>query len=487
LDDELWIQIWLDDGDNIFEPGIGEVSLLEGMVSDVLSDSSATGVIADHVMAAGAIQDIGFQWRVVTGEPGDPCTHSPYDINKIQGDCVMFDITFTLNQMVGASHASIGNKVHDPDATAGDVVVITCDVENIIDAAPGVSLTVTTSLEVVDQATGGVDYSHTDSQVTIVAPGTTEPSAFDWTAPAGPPDTVATYEVTITSPDAPEVLGPQTIVVTTPPVSLQVGTEWVYNVHYDSGTTYPPPSGGWIDDTVRTCTIQTTNEVVPDQVTMPGDIVQAPAVLSHRIQEDWISGGATPVRYTTTGVQSWIHANADWESVAEATWQYWYMTGDAMAPGMPLEIEFSYTDYALVGGSNIGQYNPWETTADYAVGDSWTYTRHQQVTVAGASANITHMNFRQTVTAAGVGAGGSMAAMVVPAGTFDDYYEIVTYLDVANIGAPTQPSPPNPPSWVPVRFTYWSCSVRNAILITDTGNFAGTETQELASYSLVWG
>jgi len=91
LDDELYILLWQDDGDNIYEPypaPENEVPLLAGKVSAVLSQAGAVTILPNYVLGSQAIKYLGFHWKV----------QDVADINKIMGDSVVFNIEFSIVQ-----------------------------------------------------------------------------------------------------------------------------------------------------------------------------------------------------------------------------------------------------------------------------------------------------------------------------------------------------------------------------------------------------
>lgn len=236
-----------------------------------------------------------------------------------------------------------------------------------------------------------------------------------------------------------------------------VGSYWIYNVHYENS------AKNYTDDSLVAVKLEQIN-MTPWRMSpcdTPPLTTPVPAVSSNLITIDYRYGGTTPLRYPLTppGHDCYLYSEYRFASVADGTTQYCHTTGDLKLLGASFQIDFGYTDYTLLSGSNIG--------LPYTVGNSWSYhVSRQAYTGAPFSFCCQHVEYNQTVNVT-----AANETVTVPAGTFTDCFVIETRGN--EYGNET----------ALYSADWWSATVMGLVKSVDY-MFEGEEIWELTSYSL---
>ena len=483
LDEQLLIQIWRDDNNGVLDPG--EVVLINDTVVNALSQIAITPLaIVEDLEGYGAEhQYIGFRWEVLDLDPMSVNLMS----NLIMGDDVAFDIEFRCDQQTLAPAAmSIddGSKTHPSSAYIGDIVPVCVDVTN----SGGMAGTVKVDYEALD----GVLTVWSDSKTVLIAGGgTTETVCMDWDTTGVPADT---YQINVSIPGDSE--GPNMIVITAAPVRLQPGTYWVYDV--DETAT----GVGCVDPPVVQ-ELNTWTKTLAQLDVIPSDSSLARAgpdpVLCNR--SEWAYSQCTSRKPSNCpGVIHYLNSTA-YSSVADGTTCYRTLDGWIFLPcgagATNLRNEWGNHNYTLTSLSgNIGE--------PYTLGSQWEYRIFSGAVVSGAPLSPWTWMFLAEVVAQNV-------SVTVPAGTFTDCFQIDTICDWGTTVGGINVGPVDG-VYDPAELTiteYHSATAAGMVKVQDfltmdceSGCNDGSintwgntcqgapsnmvETQQLASYSLIW-
>ncbi len=218
---------------------------------------------------------------------------------------------------------------------------------------------------------------------------------------------------------------------------------WVHNLHYDDGVSV-------INDTVWTTHLVEGVASIPDMVPLCTEVTPPAGPAAHAS----VTLAGEPCIRVSAGESIEMFYLEAYADLTHGESLYAYINGDT--GGLSLELENLYEDYALTGGANIGK--------PYAVGNSWTLHTHVIALVMG-TACMSEAEADLTVTVS-----AEPSTISVPAGDFDDCFKIETV-------------DPDKPGLL--KTVWWSPTVQSVVKQVDTLSFDGTETWELASYTLV--
>jgi hypothetical protein len=153
------------------------------------------------------------------------------------------------------------------------------------------------------------------------------------------------------------------------------------------------------------------------------------------------------------GTWPFLHSSSMFASKADGTPQYEYLEGDMLSSPSDYEVQFGYTDYQLLSGTNIGM--------PYALGNSWSCNVERYSYLSGISWEDT-VNWIQTFTVT-----AENQTVTVPAGTFTDCFVI-------------EVTGNHPQSWA--HTDYWSPTAMGLVNRIAT-YYVGVETWELKSFA----
>jgi hypothetical protein len=230
---------------------------------------------------------------------------------------------------------------------------------------------------------------------------------------------------------------------TSPATSISypgIGSQWVYTV------TYSDPKDNCYNTTTRTWTVEALN-VIPAEPTgasvMPASI---PCVETH-------GDFGNAVRYFPPGIEVILQSVDSWYSAVNMVTAYG-VEKISLAGGQQLTTVVGNTNYALTAGTNIGM--------PFTVGSAWTYdTTGEVISIAGS---VSTKN--RTVV---VEANNQSVTLADGTTTVNDCVQVNTY----DTSTETL-------LWT----SYYSTTVKWLVKQIDYGDFNGTETMLLSSYSL---
>jgi len=211
-----------------------------------------------------------------------------------------------------------------------------------------------------------------------------------------------------------------------------------------------------LEDTVMTTHLLELNVAISDMLTECTQVPVPPGPANHAAIDPSMGGLLPPVRALPGTPYSMATMTIDaWSSPTDGTAQYVYLT--AMLLGIiPMEVEVGYHTYTLTGGANIGE--------PYTVGSSWTYISETDAYAASACSGYALATISVSVVAGNV-------SVMVPAGTFNDCFQITT-------DNPLLPG---------IKTDYWSPTVMGIVKTVNSETYyPGVETTVLTSYTLNW-
>ena len=408
MDEQLLIQMWQDDGDNVYEPGEGEVLLIDGLVIDELSTDIeiVTGHLLEPDPSSGKgvnnTKYLGFYWHLEEEDPvNEPNDYGNQLDNDIQGDDLWFDIEFYLVKAKGtAGPYRLANKAHDPAGVTNSTYSFCVDVENEGDAAGSTTL-------YLDLQGAGAGGSHNISANVPLGPFETKNVCIDWMPTVKDNYTVYMHCV------GGDTEGPQYINIDWAPKMLVPPSNWQHDVSFYNDPVTGPGCGNYTDLTMWSSMLMALGVSAPDAspcipVPLPGPCAQ--------IDVDHGNGGVgaaglpqrkpancpAPITYSDTKL--WASFGLGGEQ------SYRYLDGFLF--GGPLRQEWGYLNYTLTSGTNIGK--------PYVVGNKWTYEILSAAMPGypmGSCLSSWHWYLQTEVVASGV-------TKTVTAGTFNDCYQI---------------------------------------------------------------
>ena len=217
-----------------------------------------------------------------------------------------------------------------------------------------------------------------------------------------------------------------------------IGSQWVYTV------TYSDPKDNCYNTTTRTWAIESLN-VTP---TEPKDASVTPASIP--CVEAHVDFG-NAVRYFPPGIEATLQSVDSWYSAVNMVTVYG-VEKISLASGQQLTSVVAGTKYTLTDGTNIGM--------PFTVGSAWTYdVTGEAISVAGS---LTTKN--RTV----VEANNQGVTLADGTRTVNDCVQVSNYDTSTNTLLST---------------SYYSPTVKWLVKQIDYGDFNGTETMLLSSYS----
>jgi hypothetical protein len=414
--------------------------------------------------------------------------------NLIMGDSVDFDIEFRCDQQVGDPACF---SLDDQSLTAPGHVWIGDDATICVDVTNNGSNqdTIIVSAEALD----GLATVWSDSKSVLVAGGATETVCFNWDT-TGEVD--GTYQVNVSIPagNCPaDSEGPAFVILETMPMRVQPGSYWIYDVSEIAtgvGCVDPPVSPEY---NTWTCTLAAL-DVVPSDSSPSGPGTPNPWV-SNRYEWEY-SEPTMRKPSNCPGVIAYDNSTS-YVSVDNGTINYRTLDGWIFVPGYVgspnLRNEWGNHGHTLTSVSgNIGK--------PYTLGSMWEFYIFSGAVVSGSPLSPWTWWWQAEVTAVN-------ATVTVPAGTFTDCSEIemicdwgTTDVSCNNIG--NSDGVYDPACEVTV-VNYHSETAQANVKMVDyltmdceSGCNDGSintwnnpcqgspanmiETQELASYSLIW-